>query len=155
MMTKTKKPGKQRKMLYQAANHRRGRQMAAPLSSELKDRYKTNTATVRRGDTVRIARGDRRRLEGRVTRVDRKSYRIFVDGVTRDKADGTTITIPVHPSKVMITRLNLDDRWRRKALERKGAVEEEAEEVTPPQEKLDEEEADVAEQSSETKAGGT
>ena len=35
--------------------------------------------------------------------------------------DGTTIPVPIHPSKVMITRLNLDDKWRKKALDRKAA----------------------------------
>ncbi len=153
-MTKTKKPSKQRKMLYQAANHKRGKYMAAPLSSELKAQYRTNTVTVRRGDTVRIMRGDRRRLEGRVTRVDRRNYRIFIDGVSRDKADGTTIMIPIHPSKVMVTRLNLDDRWRRRVLERKGIVEEEKPEAIQPEEKL-EDEADAAEQLAEAKGGGT
>jgi ribosomal protein L24 len=41
--------------------------------------------------------------------------------VTREKVDGTTVPIPIHPSKVMITRLNLDDKWRREILERKSA----------------------------------
>jgi len=33
--------------------------------------------------------------------------------------------VPIHPSKVEITRLNLDDKWRNKILERKGPKEEE------------------------------
>ena len=149
---KTKKPSKQRKMLYQAPHHKRGKYMAAPLSEELKARYKTNSITVRRGDTVRVMRGDRKGLEGRVMRVDRKNYRIFIEGITRDRADGTTIMIPIHPSKVMITRLNLDDKWRRRILERKGAVvEEKAPEVKPPEEKV--ETAEPVEQLAE--AGGT
>jgi len=119
---KTKKPGKQRKNLYQAPLHKRGSHLSAPLSSELKSRFKTNAFTTRRGDTIRILRGDRKGFEGKVTRVDRKNYRIFVEGITRDKADGTTTLIPIHPSKVMITSLNLDDKWRRKALERKGPI---------------------------------
>jgi ribosomal protein L24 len=71
------------------------------------------------GDTVRVIRGDRRGFEGRITRVDRKNFRIYVEGVTRDKVDGTTIQIPIHPSKAMIVNLNLDDKWRREALKRK------------------------------------
>jgi len=88
----------------------------------LKTRFKTNSANVRRGDTVRLLRGDRKGFEGKIARIDRKSYRIFVEGITRDRADGTAIQIPIHPSKVMITNLNLDDKWRRKTLERKGAL---------------------------------
>jgi ribosomal protein L24 len=43
--------------------------------------------------------------------------------VTREKVDGTQTPVPIHPSKVMITRLNLDDKWRKKILKRKGVNE--------------------------------
>ncbi|RLI11822.1 50S ribosomal protein L24, partial [Candidatus Bathyarchaeota archaeon] len=72
------------------------------------------------GDTVRILRGDYKDYEGKVTRVDRKKYRVYVDGVTREKADGTTIPVPIHHSKVEIIKLNMDDKWRKKMLERKS-----------------------------------
>jgi large subunit ribosomal protein L24 len=74
-------------------------------------------------------RGDRKGFEGKVTKADRTKYRVFVEGVTREKVDGTTILIPIHPSKVMITRLNLEDKWRREILKRKSK------EVEQPKEK--------------------
>jgi large subunit ribosomal protein L24 len=61
-------------------------------------------------------RGDKKGVEGKVTRVDRSRYRLFVEGITREKVDGTAIQVPIHPSKVMITSLNLDDKWRRESL---------------------------------------
>ena len=120
---KTTKPSKQRKRMHQAPLNERYKRFSAPLSPKLKESHNTNSVSVRTGDTVTIMRGDRKGLEGKVNRVDRKKYRIFVEGVTREKVDGTTTLIPIHPSKVMITRLNLDDKWRRKMLKRKGAVE--------------------------------
>ena len=80
-------------------------------------------------------RGDHRAFEGKVTRVDRKKYRIFIEGVTREKVDGTTTLVPTHPSKVMIIRLNLDDKWRKRALERKGKKVEVLEAEKPLEEK--------------------
>jgi large subunit ribosomal protein L24 len=71
-------------------------------------------------------RGDYKGFEGKVTRVDRKEYRIFVEGATREKVDGSTTLIPIHPSKVMIIRLNLDDKLRKEILKRKGGVAEKA-----------------------------
>ena len=118
---KTTKPKKQRKRLHQAPLHERYRRFASPLSPELKKSHNTGSVPVRTGDTVRVMRGDYRGLEGKVTRVDRKNYRVFVEGVTREKVDGTSTPVPIHPSKVMITRLNLDDKWRKEALNRKGA----------------------------------
>ena len=121
---KTTKPGKQRKRLYQAPLNKRYRRFSALLSTKLKESHNTNSIPVRNGDTVVIMRGDRQGSEGKVTQIDRKNYRIFVDGITREKVDGTSVPIPIHPSKVMITRLNLDDKWRKKILERKGTTEE-------------------------------
>ena len=120
---KTTKPGKQRKRLYQAPLNERYKRFSAPLSSKLKESHSTNSVPVRKGDTVMIMRGDRKGSEGKVTQVDRKNYRIFIEGATREKVDGTNIPVPIHPSKVMITRLNLDDKWRKKILERKGVTE--------------------------------
>ena len=121
---KTTKPTKQRKRMYQAPVTDRYRRFSAPLSSKLKDSQGTRSVPVRKGDTVMIMRGDRKGSEGKVNQIDRKNYRLFVDGATREKVDGTTINVPIHPSKVMITRLNLDDKWRKKILERKAVSEE-------------------------------
>jgi len=118
---KTTKPRKQRKRLHQDPLHRRYKKFSAPLSPELKKSHNVNSIPVRTGDTVRIMRGDRKGFEGKASQVDRTKHRIFVEGVTREKVDGTTALIPIHPSKVMITRLNLDDKWRRGILERKSA----------------------------------
>lgn len=113
------KPGVQRKRLFQAPLHLRYKQFAAPLSAELKRARGFNALPVRRGDTVRVMRGDRKGIEGKVSKVDRKAYRISVEGVTREKVDGTAIPVLIHPSKVMIINLNLDDKWRRDMVTRK------------------------------------
>lgn len=118
-MQVTTKPSKQRKMLYQAPDHVRRRFFAAPLSSELAASQGVKNLPVRSGDTIRVMRGDHKGLEGKISRVDRKEYRVFVEGLTREKVDGTAIPVAIHPSKVMLTSLNLDDKWRRKILERK------------------------------------
>jgi large subunit ribosomal protein L24 len=113
------KPNKQRKLLYQAPDHVRHGLFAAHLSPELRSSHLVKSLPVRSGDTVRLMRGDHKGFEGKITRLDLSEYRIYVEGLTREKVDGTTIFVPIHPSKVLITRLNLDDKWRRKVLERK------------------------------------
>jgi large subunit ribosomal protein L24 len=116
-----KNPGKQRKMYFNAPAHIRHKLMAAPLSAELASSRGAKTLPVRRGDTVRIQRGDNKGFEGKVSRVDLKAYRIYLEGLTREKVDGTNIFLPIHPSKVEIRNLNLDDKWRKDILERKVA----------------------------------
>jgi large subunit ribosomal protein L24 len=146
----TTKPSKQRKMIFQAPDHVRYKLFAAPLSKELKASHGVNSLSVRSGDTVRIMRGDHKGVEGKITSVNRKKYRVYVEGVTREKVDGTTIFVPIHPSKVMITRLNLDDKWRRKIIERKKAAPTKVKEVEakPPKKEV----AKVKEEAVEAKA---
>jgi large subunit ribosomal protein L24 len=125
MKQKTKSPSKQRKRLYEAPYHSRGHVFSAHLSSELRGSRNSRTLPVRTGDTVKVLRGDYKGFEGKISRVDRRDYKIYVDGINREKSDGSSVPVPVHPSKVEVIRLNLDDKWRNKILRRKGPSEEE------------------------------
>ena len=116
---RVKNPGKQRKRLFNAPAHIRHKLMSAPLSHELTASRGAKTLPVRKGDTILIKRGDNKGFEGKVSRVDLKAFRIYVEGLTREKVDGTNIFLPIHPSKVEIRNLNLDDKWRKNILERK------------------------------------
>ena len=126
---RVKNPRKQRKLLYNAPAHLRHKLMAAPLSHELTASKGAKTLPVRKGDTVRIMRGDHKGFEGKISRVDLKSYRIYVEGLTREKVDGTAVFVSVHPSKVMIKNLSLDDKWRKAILERKTEMPKKEEKV--------------------------
>jgi len=116
-------------MMFKAPDHIRYKMFAAHLSPELRKSHGVRSLPIRSGDTVRIMRGDHEGFEGKISRVDRKRYRVFVEGLTREKVDGTTIFLPIHPSKVMITSLNLDDKWRKEILKRKKEAPTKAEEV--------------------------
>ncbi len=132
MQLKVKNPGKQRKRLFNAPAHIRHKLMAAPLTKELAEKQGAKALPVRKGDTVTIQRGDNKGFEGKISRVDLKSYRIYIEGLTREKVDGTNIFVPVHPSKVMIKNLSLDDKLRKEAIGRKKPLEKES---TPKQTK--------------------
>lgn len=114
------KPGKNRKRRFNAPHHVRRKFLSAPLSPSLKTQYGTRSMPVISDDTVTITKGDRRLTEGKVLRVDMKRIKIYVEGVTRTRMDGSTAQIPIRPENVMITRLNLDDAKRREILDRRG-----------------------------------
>lgn len=125
-LTKSRQPRKQRKALYNAPLHLRRKLMTAPLSKELRDKYGIKRIPVRKGDEVRIVRGSYSGMTGKVNRVDLGKMRIYIDGVTREKADGTPVFVPIHPSKVEIIKLDLSDPKRKEVIERrKGIVPEE------------------------------
>jgi large subunit ribosomal protein L24 len=140
------KPSKQRKALYQAPDHIRYKLFAAPLSKELRASHGVKTLPARTGDKVRVVRGDHKGFEGKITRVDRGKYRIYVEGLTREKVDGTAIFVPVHPSKIVITSLNLDDKWRKKILERKKEARKKAEAIQKPPKEVVEAREEIVEE---------
>ena len=117
----SKQPKKQRKAVYQSPLHRRRKMLVAPLSPQLRGEYGVRNLPVRKGDTVLIMRGDHIGVEGKVVRVDTKKFKIFIEGVKITKADGSERLVPIHPSKVMITKLDLSDSYRKQILERKKA----------------------------------
>jgi large subunit ribosomal protein L24 len=116
-------PRRQRKLLYNAPMHRLPKLMSAHLSPELREKYKRRSFPVRVGDRVKILRGEFKGVEGKVTGVDRERQMIYVENVTIKKADGSSVPRPIHVSNVMITELNLDDEYRKKALLRGKEVE--------------------------------
>ncbi len=94
--------------------------LAAGLTDELRLKYAVRGIGVREGDSVRIMRGDFEGLEGKVERVEYETGRVYVEGMTREKAAGVASKLPVHASKVRITNLNLSDKWRSGLLAEKG-----------------------------------
>lgn len=114
------KPGKNRKRRFNAPNHVRRKFLSAPLSPSLKIEYGARSMPVRRDDTVTITKGDRKLTEGKVIRVDSERSKIYIEGVTRNRMDGSMVQIPIRPENVMITRLELGDDKRRAILARRG-----------------------------------
>ncbi len=93
--------------------------LAAPLSRDLRKSNKCRSMPVRKGDKVKILRGDFKGMEGDVTSVDLKTHRITIEKVVTTKADETEVSRRVHASNVMITRL-LHDKTRDKILKRRS-----------------------------------
>merc|ERR1719215_2222600 len=108
-----------RKAYFTAPSHVRRKLLSAPLSKDLRTKYSVRSVPVRRDDEVMIVRGHFHDREGKVTTVYRKKWCIHVGRVTRDKANGQTIPIGIHPSKVVITKLKLD-KDRKALLDRKN-----------------------------------
>jgi large subunit ribosomal protein L24 len=122
MSLRVTKPSKQRKLLYQSPAHKIRKLLSAPLSADLRSSQGRRSYPVRKGDTVKIVRGDFAGIEGKITKVDTHRQRIFVEGVQREKVAGTSENVSVHSSKVVITKLNLDDKWRAESLKLAPAI---------------------------------
>ncbi|MEM1687654.1 MAG: 50S ribosomal protein L24 [Zestosphaera sp.] len=123
-MTKSKKPRKQRKRLREAKWHIRRKLLSAHLSKELREKYKRRSFPLRVGDEVIIMRGKYKGKKGKIVKVDYKKLRVYVEGITRKRARGEEVLVPIHPSKVMIISLDLNDKKRLEKLEEKIKIKE-------------------------------
>mmetsp|Transcript_87195 Transcript_87195/g.188835 ORF Transcript_87195/g.188835 Transcript_87195/m.188835 type:complete len:138 (-) Transcript_87195:61-474(-) len=110
---------KSRKAHFTAPSHIRRKIMSAPLSKDLRTKYGVRSLPVRRDDEVMVVRGHFHDREGKITQVYRKKWVIHIERVTRDKANGQTVPIGIHPSKVTITKIKLD-KDRKALLDRKA-----------------------------------
>ena len=115
----SKQPRKQRKYSFNAPLHIKRKFFAAHLSKELKTKYGKRSFVLRKGDKVKIMRGKFKDKIGNVEKVITRRNRIFIEGANFVKRDGNKIYYPIHPSNVMITELILEDKKRKKSLERK------------------------------------
>ena len=73
-----------------------------------KKKKKRRAIPIRKDDEVKIARGSHKGKEGKVTNVYRKKWCIYIDKIQREKVNGTSVSIPIDPSNVIITKLKLD-----------------------------------------------
>ena len=118
-------PRKQRLARYTAPYHRRHREMAAPIDRGLRKRQMEKgfmyprSMSVRKGDRVLIVRGEGKSKSATVVaKVDRKARKIYVEGFTYFKSDGTELQRPIDPSNVVIINPDWADIRRRKLLNR-------------------------------------
>ncbi len=115
----SKSPRKQRKRIYKSPLHTRKRLLRCQLDEFLREDHGLRSLVVKKGDLVRIMRGQFRDTEGKVVKVDYRNVRVYVESGTTTKADGKEVQIPLHPSNLKITQLELDDE-RKKLIESKA-----------------------------------
>ena len=114
----SRQPRKQRKYRYNAPLHIKQKFARAHLSKDLHKKYGKRSANLRKGDSVKVMRGQFKTKSGKIEEVDIKGTYAYVSGIVHVKKDGTKSRFPIHPSNLMITELNIDDKRRAKILER-------------------------------------
>merc|ERR1711887_375602 len=114
---------KARKAHFTAPSSVRRKIMSAHLDKTLSNKYHVKSMPIRKDDEVIVVRGSHRGREGKVIQVYRKKYVIHIERVTREKSNGSTVNVGIHPSNVMITKLKLD-KDRRAILDRKDTTKE-------------------------------
>jgi len=121
----SKQPRKQRLAHYTAPYHRRHREMSSPIDKGLRERQLSRgfmyprAMPVKKGDRVMIVRGEgKSKSATAVSLVDRKARKVYVEGFTYFKSDGTELQRPIDASNLVIINPDWSDIRRRKILNR-------------------------------------
>ncbi|MBR9705517.1 50S ribosomal protein L24 [Candidatus Pacearchaeota archaeon] len=112
------RPSKQRNYKANAPMHIRHKFLASNLSKELRKKYTKRSFPIKKGDKIKILRGEFRNKTGKVEAVDLKKLRVTVEGLNRLKKDGAKVPVYLNPSNLQITELNLEDQKRIQAIGR-------------------------------------
>lgn len=142
MMISSSKPRMQRLFRYTASMHQRQKFLHVHLDKSLRAKLplKTRAVQVSRGDTVKIMSGSKRGTTGKVTKVNLRTGKLYIDSLKKKNARGKEFQIPVTSSNVYIIELNLTDKRRadKLKLKQQPKIKEQ------PQQKQQEEEAPTA-----------
>jgi len=94
--------------------------MSATLSKDLRQKYNVRSMPIRKDDEVQVMRGHHKGQQvGKVVQVYRKKYCIYIERIQREKVNGASVYVPIHPSNVCVVKLKLD-KDRKNLLERKA-----------------------------------
>ncbi len=118
----SKQPRKQRKYRVNSPLHIKRKFLSVNLSKELRKKQKRRNVPVRKGDVVKVMRGKFKKKQGKVTKIETKKGKIFVEGIQIKKKDGSMANVYLRPSNLQIIELNLEDKKRVKSLIEKTSV---------------------------------
>lgn len=105
-------PRKVKKEYYSQPKHVIRKNISSHLSNELYAKYGTRSLSVVKGDTVKVMRGKFKGFEGKISKVNVKAREVAVEGITISKSDKKQVLKYIDASKLLITRLNLEDKKR-------------------------------------------
>ena len=121
---------KQRKYRYNAPLHIKQKMVHVHLSKPLREKHGFRNIQVKKGDKVKILRGQFKKKEGKIERVDLKKEKVYVTGVEIIKKDGSKLIQALNPSNLVIVDLNVDDKKRKIKLESKNSKSKDKEKMT-------------------------
>jgi len=105
--------------IFKASLAVKSRLLCSHLSKDLQNKYSRRSVRVTEGDTVRVMRGEYKGVSGKIIRVSSEKNGVAVEGIKREKLKGGNVDVFIHPSNLLITDLNTEDKWRQNKLEGK------------------------------------
>jgi large subunit ribosomal protein L24 len=94
------------------------RKLRSHLSRALREKYGRRNLRVIAGDTVKVVRGEYSGIEGKIEKVNMKRGSLAIEGIQREKVRGGNVKVEINSTNVIITNLDLDDKYRQAMIDR-------------------------------------
>ena len=98
--------------------HLTERKLRSPLSHALREKFGRRNLRVIAGDTIKVIRGEYSGIEGKVEKVNMKRGSLAIEGIQREKVRGGNVKVEINSTNVVITDLDLDDKYRQALIQR-------------------------------------
>lgn len=106
----------ERKKLYSAKLHEKGKQLHVHVSKEARKKTGLTARAIlaNRGDSAKIMRGSNKGKSAKVARLSYGKGAIYLEGIAHKNAKGTEVLIAFQPSNLMLTDLNMSKERKEK-----------------------------------------
>ena len=108
--------------IYYATMKTASKQLSCALSKDLRKKYGKRSVRIAEGDTARIVRGEFAGIDGKVKKISVLDRGVNIEGVKKEKIKREKFDVYVHTTNIVLTSLDLDDKWRINRLEGKKAT---------------------------------
>ncbi|HET6640123.1 MAG TPA: 50S ribosomal protein L24 [Nitrososphaeraceae archaeon] len=103
--------------------HLTERNLRSPLSRALREKFGRRNLRVIAGDTIKVIRGEYSGIEGKVEKVNMKRGSLAIEGIQREKVRGGNVKVEINSTNVIITDLDLGDKYRQALIQRQHEIE--------------------------------
>ena len=98
--------------------HLTERKLRSSLSRALREKFGRRNLRVIAGDTIKVIRGEYSGIEGKVEKVNMKRGSLAIEGIQREKVRGGNVKVAINSTNVVITDLDLDDKYRQALIQK-------------------------------------
>lgn len=98
--------------------HLTERKVRSSLSRVLREKCGRRNLRVIAGDTIKVIRGEYSGIEGKVEKVNMRRGSLAIEGIQREKVRGGNVKVEINSTNVVITDLDLDDKYRQALIQR-------------------------------------
>ena len=93
---------KNRKRFFTSSSCQKRKSMVSPVSKEIRLKYQRKSVPLRKDFEVLIKKGLFKGKSGKIVQCQRKTNKVFVDNLVRNKTNKTSSFVPVSPSNLVV-----------------------------------------------------